>query len=169
MGLANKSFFQLACYLCLGSVPICPKRLISGGRSGIKALPSQRPGYRGGILPPFPESKSRNRCCIQLSQTASNCPKVPRIKILTQTLHSIEPSSLKQPQTVPKCPLHPESKSWPRRCICIQLSQAALETASNGLYEAASIGLQVALEISYRLLSPNRQFPHSITHQCHIH
>ena len=87
-------------------------------------------------------------------QLASKWP--PGIKILTQTLHlhSIEPSSLwnnlKWPlQSSLNWPASgpPESKSWPRRCICIHLSQAALETASNGLYEAASIGLQVALEI----------------------
>ena len=134
----------------------------------------------------MPHSIEQNS--LKLSQSAHPPPRTkvltqtpsgpPRIKILTQTLHlhSIEPSSLRnsinwllwsslnRPLSVP-----PESKFWPRRCICIQLSQAALETASNGLNETASIGLQVALEISYRLLSPNRQFPHSITHQCHIH
>ena len=111
-------------------------------------------------------------------QPQSTSKWFPGIKILTQTLHlhSIAPRSLRNSLKWPLwCSLNwspsgpSESKFWPRRCICIQLNQAALETASNGLYEAASIGLQVALEISYRLLSPNRQFPHSITHQCHIH
>jgi len=88
LGLANKSFFQRACYLCLGSVPICPKRLISGGKlgrvSGIKALPSQRPGVWGSHIP--------SGICRIIRQK----PR-PGIKILTKTLHlhSIEPSSLR--------------------------------------------------------------------------
>ena len=91
MGLLNKSFFQRACYRFLGSVPICPKILISGDRlgqvPGIKALPSQCPGYQGGCLPNL-------MAYMKQPQLASKWP--PSIKILTKTphLHPIEPSSL---------------------------------------------------------------------------
>ena len=90
-------------------------------------------------------------------------------------LHSIEPSSLwnnlKWPlrsnlNWPPSGP--PESKSWPRRCICIQLSQAALETASNGLYKAASISLQVALEILYCLPQSSVSIIRSLTSAIYI-